>query len=231
MSVCNGFDIEIATISTLAVVAFVAVNFFLVFSAVCSCFPAILRYRVHLLLIYSASVVVSSFLHGIFSCLRIMTMLSPILTTKQSSEARSRKELIQDGSPRAGERERGPRPVAAQLDARAHDIRAMHEQVQLSQDPQTEFALICESLGVSRVNHILRVHGREILEDCGAAKTFDDVGLASLERLFRSFTEEYAEQASLGASQAGSGVQKHYRCRLCRPSGCAGSSKAHEKKQ
>ena len=37
--------------------------------------------------------------------------------------------------------------------------------------PQTEFALIRESFGVSRANHTQRVHGRLILEDDGAAKT------------------------------------------------------------
>ena len=41
-------------------------------------------------------------------------------------------------------------------------IRAMHERVQLCQDPQTESALLRESLGVSRINHILRVHGHTI---------------------------------------------------------------------
>ena len=35
----------------------------------------------------------------------------------------------------------------------------MHERVQLCQDPQTEFAFLRESLGVGRINHILRVHG------------------------------------------------------------------------
>ena len=39
-------------------------------------------------------------------------------------------------------------------------IRAMHERAQLCQDPQTEFALR-ESLGVSRINNILRVHGTQ----------------------------------------------------------------------
>ena len=43
--------------------------------------------------------------------------------------------------------------------SKADVIRAMHERVQLCQDPQTECALLRESLGVSRFNHILRVHG------------------------------------------------------------------------
>ena len=44
-------------------------------------------------------------------------------------------------------------------------IRAMHECVQLCQDPRAEFALLRESLGVSRMNHILRVHGHTILQE------------------------------------------------------------------
>ena len=53
--------------------------------------------------------------------------------------------------------------IADQLLAKADVIRAVHERVQLCQDPQTEFALLRESLGVSRINHILRVHGHTIL--------------------------------------------------------------------
>ena len=44
----------------------------------------------------------------------------------------------------------------------------MHDHVQLCQDPQTEFALIRESLGVSRVHTILQGET--------AVKTFDEVG-------------------------------------------------------
>ena len=34
----------------------------------------------------------------------------------------------------------------------------------MCQDPQTEFALLRESLGVSRTNHVLRLHGHIILK-------------------------------------------------------------------
>ena len=57
-----------------------------------------------------------------------------------------------------------------QLLSKADVIRAMHERVQLCQDKQTEFALLRESLEVSRINHILRVH--------------DEFGQRSLDRLF-----------------------------------------------
>ena len=55
----------------------------------------------------------------------------------------------------------GPRQfMAEQIIAKADVIRVMNERVQLCQDPQTEFALLRESLGISRTNHILRVHSQ-----------------------------------------------------------------------
>ena len=49
--------------------------------------------------------------------------------------------------------------ITDQLLGKADVIRAMHERVQLCQDPQTQSALLRESLGVSRINHVLRVQG------------------------------------------------------------------------
>ena len=64
----------------------------------------------------------------------------------------------------------GPRQfIVDQLFAKADVIRATHERVQLCQDPQTEFALLRESLGVSRINHILPEHSHTILQDKRAA--------------------------------------------------------------
>ena len=60
----------------------------------------------------------------------------------------------------------------------------MHERVGLCKDPLTEFDFIRESLGVSMVNHIFRVHGHVILEEESPARTFGEVGLRSLERVF-----------------------------------------------
>ena len=56
----------------------------------------------------------------------------------------------------------GPRQfIADQLLAKAGVIRAMDERVQRCQDPHMEFALRRESLGVSRINHNLRVQGHD----------------------------------------------------------------------
>ena len=73
--------------------------------------------------------------------------------------------------------------ITDQLLAKADVIRAMHER---------------ESPGVSRINHILRVHGHEQQ----AAETYDEVGQLSLERLLPGFTEDSLVQATLSAGQS-----------------------------
>ena len=103
----------------------------------------------------------------------------------------------------------GPRQfIADQLLAKADVIRAMHERVQLCQGPQTEFPLLRESLGVSRINHILRVHGHTILQEKRAAEIYDEVGQKSLEILFPGFTEDSLKQATLSAGLSGIGYKR-----------------------
>ena len=84
----------------------------------------------------------------------------------------------------------------------------MHERVQLCQDPQTEFALLRENLGVSRINHILRVHGNTILQEKRAAEIHHEVGQRCLERLCPGFTEDSLEQATLSVGQSGTGYKR-----------------------
>ena len=87
---------------------------------------------------------------------------------------------------------------------KADVLRAMHERVRLCQDPRIAFALTRESLEVNRVNHILRLHGHTILDEESAAKTFDDIGMGSLERLssrihrFKVRSKPRSVQASQG---------------------------------
>ena len=83
----------------------------------------------------------------------------------------------------------------------------MHERVHLCQDPQTEFAFR-ESLGVSRINHILRVHGHTIFQEQRAAEIYDEVGQRSLEPLFHRLTEDSMTQATLSAGQSGIGFKR-----------------------
>ena len=111
--------------------------------------------------------------------------------------------------------------IADQLSAKADVTRAMHERVQLCQDPQTEYALLRESPGVSRVNHILRVHDHTVLQEQRAAAICDEVGQRSLERLFPGFTEDSKVQAPLTAGQSGIGYK---RARATAASGTLGST-------
>ena len=55
--------------------------------------------------------------------------------------------------------------------------------------PADRICLLRGSLGVSRINHILRVHGHTILQEKRAAEIYDEVWTA-LERLFPGFTED-----------------------------------------
>ena len=85
----------------------------------------------------------------------------------------------------------GPRlHIADQLTSFAPCMNA-----QLCQDPQTELAIRRESLGVSRINHIFRLHSHTNLQEREAAKVFDEI------RQTLS-TEDSSEQATLSASQA-----------------------------
>ena len=61
------------------------------------------------------------------------------------------------------------------------------------------FALVRDSLGVNRVNHIFRVYGRTILTEETAATTFDEVGLGSP----RFYRRSCAQQATLSAGRSG----------------------------
>ena len=81
----------------------------------------------------------------------------------------------------------------------------MHERIELCADPQSEFALTRQSLGVGRVNHILRVHGHRLAEDGRALAVFDSLGRGALDRLFPGLTEQSHVQASLGVRRGGLG--------------------------
>ena len=95
--------------------------------------------------------------------------------------------------------------VNAQLKRKTRVVKAMHERVQLCQDPQTEFVLATESSGVGRVNHILRVHVQSLAERGGSAAAFDEVGRLSLERVFPGLTNEGHSESTLSAAEGGLG--------------------------
>ena len=121
----------------------------------------------------------------------------------------------------------GPRQFFGdQLLGKADVIRAMHERVQFYKDPQTEFAFLRESLGVSRINHILRVHGHTILQEQRAAEVCDEVGQRSLERLFPGFTEDRKNASNTQPWPVGNRVQKSARHRGSSTPGNPHSSQA-----
>ena len=109
----------------------------------------------------------------------------------------------------------GPRQfIKDQRQAKADVIRALHERVQLCQDPQTEFALLRESLGVRRINHILRLHGRAILQDKRAADMYDEVGQRSLERFFPGSRRTLRSKRHSAQASPGLDTREHVTSRV-----------------
>ena len=98
----------------------------------------------------------------------------------------------------------GPRQsIADQLLVKAGVTRAMHERVQLFQDPQTEFALLRTALAFSRINNITRVHGHAISQEKRAADIYDAVGQWSRERLFRDSRRKVRSKRHLTQASPG----------------------------
>ena len=93
--------------------------------------------------------------------------------------------------------------VEEQMQQKIQVLKAMYERTQVCADPQTEFVLARQSLGVSRVNHILRVHGSRLSEVGSATGSFDDLGKATLDRLFPGITPTGHVQASLSSRHSG----------------------------
>ena len=113
---------------------------------------------------------------------------------------------VTDGSITLGVAHGSRQFIADQLLGKADVIRAMHERVQLCQDPQTEFAFIRESLGVSRINTSC---GFTATQSCrSAAEIYDEIGQRSLERLFPAVTEHSMTHATLSAGQSGIGYKR-----------------------
>jgi hypothetical protein len=87
-------------------------------------------------------------------------------------------------------------------------VRAMQERVAVCGDTQTEHVLNRQSLGVGRVNHILRVHGHELAREGGALEAFDELTRDAMDRLFPGLTPDGHDQASLAAAKGGLGWRK-----------------------
>eukprot|EP00973_Karenia_brevis_P026203 3614158-Karenia_brevis.AAC.1 len=79
----------------------------------------------------------------------------------------------------------------------------MHARTAVCNDVQTEHVLNRQSLGIGRVNHILRVHGHELWQDGSALDGFDRATEDSMNRLFPGLSAESHDQATLAAAVGG----------------------------
>ena len=100
----------------------------------------------------------------------------------------------------------GPdRVVAAQVNQKAQVVCAVHQRAEVCPDAQAEHVISRQSLGVCRVNHILRVHGHDLLEAGDSLQQFDSAAAQAMERLFPGTTAEGLRQAALAAPKSGLG--------------------------
>ena len=113
----------------------------------------------------------------------------------------------QDAGPTLGVVTGSVEVVKSQLEKKQRVVQAMQSRVAICRDVQAEHVLNRQSLGVSRVTHILRVHGRR-LQQAGALAQFDQMTSGEMDRLFPGLTEESHEQATLGAAWGGLGWRR-----------------------
>ena len=98
--------------------------------------------------------------------------------------------------------------VEEQLARKTQVVRAMQERVAITHDAQTEHVLNRESLGVGRVNHILRVHGDQLARAGSGLDGFDAATRAEMDRLFPGLTDEGHEQATFAPMYGGLGWRR-----------------------
>ena len=88
-------------------------------------------------------------------------------------------------------------------------LKAMQARVAICNDTQTEHVINGQSLGIGRVNHILRVHGHELSRVGGAAlHAFDTAGKEAMDRLFLGMTVGTHDQTTLAAALSGLGWRR-----------------------
>ena len=98
--------------------------------------------------------------------------------------------------------------VEEQLERKAQVVRAMQERVAIAQDVQTQHILNRESLGVGRVNHILRVHGDTLARQSTKLGDFDSTINREMDRLFPGLSNESRDQATLAPAYGGLGWRR-----------------------
>ena len=95
--------------------------------------------------------------------------------------------------------------IEAQVAQKAQIVATMYQRAELCQDAQTEHVLGRQSLGVCRLNHLLRVHGHHLHKQGKDLQRFDDATFSAMSRLFPGITPEGRVQASLAAAKGGLG--------------------------
>jgi hypothetical protein len=98
--------------------------------------------------------------------------------------------------------------IGQQVIQKAQVVRAMYHRAEVCQDAQTEHVLGRLSLGVCRLNHLLRVHGHDLHRDTSSLQRFDDAAFSAMARLFPGITKEGQEQAALAVGRGGLGWRK-----------------------
>ena len=98
--------------------------------------------------------------------------------------------------------------IEAQVLEKAKVVSAIQTRIEVCQDAQTQHVLNQQSLGVSRVNHILRVHGHALASQGSPLKCFDDLVHSAMDRFFPGLTAESYDQATLSASLGGVGWRR-----------------------
>jgi len=98
--------------------------------------------------------------------------------------------------------------VVHQVAQKRQVVQAMYQKAEVCQDAQTEHVLGRQSLGVSRLNHVLRVHGHNLHTQDTALRKFDVASQAALGRLFPGISAEGHLQASLAVARGGLGWRR-----------------------
>ena len=99
----------------------------------------------------------------------------------------------------------GKEAILDQVTQKAKVVQAMTERIAVCGDAQTEHVMYKQSLGVCRLNHILRVHGHALVTAKDALDPFTQVARGAQARLFPGLTEESFRQAALGPEVGGLG--------------------------
>jgi hypothetical protein len=116
--------------------------------------------------------------------------------------------LASEGEPTLGVVTGPMADVVEQLQQKVRVVRAMQSKTAICNDVQTEHVLNRQSLGIGRINHILRVHGSDLCQHGEALGWFDTATREAMDQLFPGLTRESHEQASFGAALGGLGWRR-----------------------